>query len=295
MYKLRIAPVKGSYRTWMSLQPSGRYIVTNIDGLDAPDFNIQAGDYYGLMDRDIIQHHMQSRQIVITMALQPPYRENRENLYKNITIGGKCFVEYTGEARSGMCSGVVKSLMCNQWSNPQMAQITIICTDPWIYPAEKVIYDSPVSNRFRMHIDVSNEGDAPANIKAEVQFGYNTPDFEIKVLTGYRPDTGYTEVSKLRVEYAFLVGDILTLDTDESATKLYLTRDGSARLIFGSLTDDSEMPRVPSLKVPIQVLDPQGHYTTKFMNDYELVFDSTNSPSTHKINKLIVQERMAGV
>ena len=132
----------------VSLTPSDRWTVTDIDGLDPVEHTVYTQKLYGVDGEYVTGGYTPGRQIIITMAILPPVEENRLFLFRHFKAGVNVdflywpdFIgEIDGDNTPGstmrahglkQVQGIVERIECNQYNNPELCQITIKCPSPY--------------------------------------------------------------------------------------------------------------------------------------------------------------------
>lgn len=173
----------------------------------------------GVTDGDKITHTRRGkRNPVLTVTIGGNVEQNRIRLYSYFTPGHAVQLFYRNGARNVYTEGVVESFVCDQFTAPVRAQISIICPQPYWLSTEEIVHDmSGILNMFsfpfsipaagvefsaldgRGYALVHNEGDEPTGFIATVYARmdvtapviYNAVTQEAFRLSGILPK-GYT-------------------------------------------------------------------------------------------------------
>lgn len=192
----------------LNLIPSDRYTLTNIDGLDMPDVDIKTSGLVGQDGEAFTGQHISERTISLTMKINQPIIENRQYLY-NFRIGGQVSLYYDNDCRQVRTKGYIKAIHVNQWDNPQMAQIVIVCPSPYLYNANHTAYSVGTNAYYPIY----NEGDVPAALLITVTARKNTDWVKV---------TNQTTSEEFWVNQFLNVGDKLFICSDP--TNRYVDR-----------------------------------------------------------------------
>jgi hypothetical protein len=214
-----------------------KYIVKSIDGLGPPDMNVVLGDLAG--NGSVYQNRRApSRNPVITMGLNPNYSQNetvddlRDALYLAcLEPGGSTpimtIVLHDDKKPDRTVSGYVESLEPAVFAKDPEVQVSILCPDPFLKGAVASVTPSVADT-----IDVSSLGTAPCGFFMDVTFTADTNGFQIK-----RGDDVL-----LNLDYAFLSGDQLQINTIPGLRLLRRSRAGVWLNIIDSAQDLEEWP-----------------------------------------------------
>ena len=187
----RIATESTSLHTPMDITP---YIVAT-DGFGPVDTTILTDKLYGAGGDIVHGTYRTGRQLIITMQTVPQFKayplahnkspaEFRRYMYAFFPAGSKVRVKTVDPLSHELddlstddvwyyVDGVVKSIQCNPYQNPQLMQLTIMCESVyWTKetPIEYTASPSPMDGS-PAEIRISNYGDIPVGIYAQVEVG----------------------------------------------------------------------------------------------------------------------------
>lgn len=128
MYTLKVKNNRGDE---LYLTDSRDYTIYKIVGLDPPAANINYSENAASDGGKINSVKVGKRNIVLYIKLNGDIETNRIGLYKYFPIKKAVTLYFQNDSRDVYISGVVETLECNQFANPQVAQISIICADPY--------------------------------------------------------------------------------------------------------------------------------------------------------------------
>lgn len=111
------------------------YQVVKVTGIDPVKSNVNTGDISGVDGSYYISEQLAERNIVLT--LKPlefngkTIEEMRLQLYNLFKLKTKLDLRFKTENRNARISGYVESIQIDPFSNPQLAQVSIICPNPY--------------------------------------------------------------------------------------------------------------------------------------------------------------------
>ena len=91
---------------------------------------------------------LDARQMILTMAINGPAEENRIALYRYFQTKKTVRLYYSNDNFKVYIDGYVQNMTVDYFGQKQIAQITIICTDPFFHyavPLETVFGDGDVA------------------------------------------------------------------------------------------------------------------------------------------------------
>ncbi len=219
-----------------------QYTLTNVIGLNPPDANIVT---YSIpsMDGEIYRtSKLQTRNIVLTFALKAPIEENRLNVYRVFRSKHYIKVSLKTATLNVFTEGFVESVTCNNFSNKQTVQVSILCPDSYFknlngfdktfnkaddYGFAFEFYttdDNPISlgtipdSNLTGVVDIINNGDTETGIIIQVKpkYGYIIDKVMVKDLT-----TGnYIYTSKVLSSF---MNECLTINTKKGEKGVFTT------------------------------------------------------------------------
>lgn len=127
----------------IQLSQNERYTVTNITGLNPPTASVNGAENANFDGATYKSSRMNTRNIVITLKIEGNVEKNRIALYTYIKVKHACTVFYTNGTRNVFIQGYVESLDIQLFEKKQMAQISIICMNPYFVGAIAESVGSP--------------------------------------------------------------------------------------------------------------------------------------------------------
>ena len=123
--------VQNKYGEQLELTNNESYVISEIDGLDPPEAVINSTRNVNADGSIFNNSYLTNRQIIITLAINQPAETNRINLYKYIKNKYPIRIYYENDTRKVYIDGYVKNFEINFFGIKQIAQITIICVNPY--------------------------------------------------------------------------------------------------------------------------------------------------------------------
>ena len=138
MFDLKVKNDRGDM---LALVGNPAYTVYKIEGLAPPQANINSSVNTTSDGSKINSARLESRNIVIYVAIEGDVEKNRINLYKYFPAKKTVTLYYKNGSRDVYIEGNVELIECDLFANKQVAQISIICPKPYF----KAITDLLVS------------------------------------------------------------------------------------------------------------------------------------------------------
>ena len=119
---------------------NGKYVVYQIDGIDPPTATISTSTIAGYDGSVYGSSYLGNRNIVLYIKLQKTttstIEDARIQLYQFFAAKTHVRLEYTNDNRDVYCDGYVESCSVTPFTNNEVAQVSIICPDPYWYNIE---------------------------------------------------------------------------------------------------------------------------------------------------------------
>ncbi len=247
MYSLS---VKNNQGKELKLTNNPDYIVYQIDGLTPPPATINSSVNATVDGSTITSTKLEDRNIVIYAALRGNIETSRLRLYEYFPSKKTVTLYFKNGSRDVFISGVVETIECNQFENPQVAQISIICPDPYFKDV----------NTLEMSLsDVEPLFEFPFSLQAEgVEFSKFVINNRKTLINTSGVDTGVTvklfatgtvinptlyEVltgSQIRLNLTMQPSDTILIDTNVNKKSITLIRGGISSNALGYMRPDSK-------------------------------------------------------
>ena len=122
------------------------YQIVSIDGLNPPKANINLTSIAGMDGARFKSSYLQTRNVVITVAINGEVEKNRLRIYNFFGTGHWCKLYYTNSSREVYCEGWCENVDGNLFQMKQTVQISIICPDPYFKSLAEI--ESDISKEF---------------------------------------------------------------------------------------------------------------------------------------------------
>lgn len=233
----------------IELTHNENYIISSIQGLNPPAATINTKTVTNFDGARFSSSRVNIRNIVITILPVDPVDENRIALYEYFKVKQFVRIFYKNRLRDVYIDGYVETFEDDFFTNSQNIQISIICPNPYFKSVDYGInnfmnvvdlFESPfsipnegmaVSEKLdNFTVDVTNQGDVSTGMVIHGIFSGNVVELSIwdKLTKG-----------KMMVEYEFVAGDELFIDTNKGQKSITLSRSGEKVNLINYLTEDS--------------------------------------------------------
>lgn len=133
MLSIKIENHKGEI---LSISQNPAYTITSVTGLNPAAANINTVDAALLDGATFNSSKVGMRNVVVNFAIENPAEKNRIDLYSYIKPKKPCTVFLKNGRRDVYIAGYVETLDIDLFENKQMAQISIICPQPYFIDVE---------------------------------------------------------------------------------------------------------------------------------------------------------------
>lgn len=140
-----------------------QYSILDITGLTLPQCNVNMISSAGQDGGEYSSSHLNSRNIVITLALEGDIEANRQMLYTIFPLHSPVTVYYQTFNRDLYIDGYLESIDGSLFAQRETMQISIICPDP--YFRNRYLATARVENGA---YSIRNGGDVPVGFVAEI-------------------------------------------------------------------------------------------------------------------------------
>lgn len=267
-------------------RPDDPIIVDKIDGLDPPDIDLFLGDYA----RDggwYSGRRVGKRNPVFTLTLNPdPSHANpenhtvanlRERLYRAFIdpkrAGDDVLVELEDDEKpKRYFRGYTEKIESGIFTKETELAVSMVCPNPYIYNSDETVKTSNGPT-----VLFPYEGTAETGVEVYLTVTSNTSTLSVSINGGI----------PLTLNFAFLAGDQIYMNTRRGERKLQLIRGGVPSNILYAMTGDSrwlELHRV----VPIPISNPMGLSTM-------ITYGSSPSNAIANITKIVSRGAWWGI
>lgn len=246
MYELSVKNASGDV---LNISTSEDYIVYKIDGLTPPSATISTSVNAVDDGSKINNSRLESRNIVIYTTIEGDVEKNRINLYKYFTPKSKVTLMFKNGTRDVTIDGVVELIECDLFTNRQIAQISIICPDPYFRSSESYTESfSDVQSLFSFPFAIAESGIPLSSISTNVRKSIiYTGDVKAGIIielfsngTVVNPII-YDVLNKTQMALNFTMqeSDKLIINTNSNQKSITLVRNGVSTNALGYLIPNS--------------------------------------------------------
>jgi hypothetical protein len=247
MYELKVRNNSGEV---LNLSTTDKYTVYKITGLNPVKTNISSSMNATTDGITINRTSLGSRNIVIYMTINGDVEANRIDLYNHFPQKENIDVYFKNDTRDVHIEGTVESIECDLFSQKQIAQISIICPQPYFKAVgDLVTYFSEVASLFSFPFSISKNG---------MEFSVVTTDIRKTIVNNGEAESGIVikmyangsvvnptihDVRKrthIRLNYTLQANDEVVIDTNTGKKTITLIRQGVSYNILGHKTPDSK-------------------------------------------------------
>jgi hypothetical protein len=239
---------QNKYGEQLELTHNEAYVITDIDGIDPPDAVINTTRNANSDGSVFNSSYVDNRQITITMAINGPAEANRINLYKYFKNKYPVRLFYKNTSRDVFIDGYCKSIQIEMFNKKQIAQIVIICPEPFFNGSETELVDfSSIQGLFEFPFSISDPVTFSEITAEQEKDIINNGDVETGLeiyLTARGPLTDpviyQSSTNKyFKLNISLVKGDTIYINTKKKQKTVTLTHDGVTTNIISNLVNGS--------------------------------------------------------
>lgn len=132
---------ENKYGQELELTHNDAYVIESIEGLDPPDAVINTTRNANADGSIFNSSYVDNRQITITLAINGPAEVNRINLYRYFKAKYPVTLYYKNDTRDVYITGYVQNIQIEFFNKKQIAQIIILCPEPFFSGTDSNITD----------------------------------------------------------------------------------------------------------------------------------------------------------
>lgn len=245
-YELKVKNDKGEV---LNLSTSPNYTVYKVTGLQPPPASLYSSNNATTDGITVSGVKTTQRNIVIYVAMERDIEASRINLYKYFPLKKTVTVYFKNGSRNVYIEGYVELIECDLFTNKQVAQISIICPQPYFKAVDELVsYFSDISSLFTFPFSIPAEGIAFSSITANIRKSIvNTGDIESGVIISlYAAGTVVNPViydvlerTHIKLNFTMQPSDEIIIDTNVGKKSVVLIRNGVSYNLLGYRTVDS--------------------------------------------------------
>lgn len=233
----------------INLSANPNYILYKIEGLQPPSVNVNMSDNATSDGSTFNSARANSRNIVIYVAIKGIVEESRINLYKYFPLKKKIKLYYKNDTRDVYIEGYVELIECDLFSASQVAQISIICPQPYFKGVDELVsYFSDISSLFQFPFSIASSGIEFSAITTNIRKSIiNTGDIESGIIIrlyaiGEVVNPIVYDVfnrTYIKLNYTMLADDEIIINTYKGEKSITLVRNGVSSNVMGYMAADS--------------------------------------------------------
>lgn len=255
------AILRNKYGQLVELTHDPRWTVKSIEGLDPPDAVLNMTRDTGADGSVFNSAYADNRQIIITLAINSPAENNRIALYRYVKSKQLVRFYYRDGLRDVWIDGYAKSMHIGLFEQKQIAQITLICPDPYfkaVEPSEYELLSRTSGFEFPFSIEMGDPIPFSEIVDIIDTDVVNPGDVETGVVIhfvarGYviRPEILFGDDQYFQINFSMLAGSEIRISTIRKQKSVTLINpDGTTRNLIGMIDPGSTWP----------VFDPADNY-----------------------------------
>lgn len=241
MFTLKVENATGAGLTLTGKE--GQYQVIKIDGLNPAPAQINTTAIANLDGSLFNSSRLESKNIVITIRINGDVETNRQRLYDYFPTKERVKLYYTNDNRDVYIEGYVETLECDLFNISELAQISVLCPDPYFSSVEEMVSD--ISNTlalfyFPFAIDYNDPVPISEFENSRVSNVYNEGSSETGVIVDIIARSDFDSVTirnvetgeEMTLDYSFLENDEIIINTNKGHKSVYLIRDSVQSNLF---------------------------------------------------------------
>ena len=246
MYELKVKNDRGEV---LNLSTSPDYEVYKVTGLQPPAVAINSSVNATTDGSTVNSLRAGTRNVVLYMTLEGEVEKSRINLYRYFPLKKRITLYFKNGSRDVYIEGYVETIECDQFSRKQVAQISVLCPQPYFKAVDELIsYFNEISALFEFPFSMPAEGMELSRITTNVRKSIiNTGDVESGLIidlyaVGDVVNPVIYDVFKrtsIKLNFTMQKGDRIRINTNAGSKSIVLTRGGLNTNIMGYMTPDS--------------------------------------------------------
>lgn len=233
----------------INLSTNPNYILYKVEGLQPPSVNVNVADNATSDGSTFNSARANSRNIVIYVAIKGIVEESRINLYKYFPLKKKIKLYYKNDTRDVYIEGYVELIECDLFSASQVAQISIICPQPYFKGVNELVsYFSDISSLLQFPFSIASSGIEFSAITTNIRKSIiNTGDIESGIIIRlYAIGSVVNPIvydvfdrTYIKLNYTMLADDEIIINTYKGEKSITLVRNGISSNVMGYMAADS--------------------------------------------------------
>lgn len=247
MYELKVTNNRGEV---LNLSSDPNYNVVKIEGLNPPQATVNSATNSTQDGSSVNSVRVESRNIVLYVYLNGDLDTTRLKLYKYFPIKRTVTLNYKTDTREVLIDGIVQLIECDLFTQRQIAQISLICPQPFFRDVEDLISTfGDVSPLFEFPFDMEESGEpiselTPNQRKSIVNAGEIATGVIIKLSAkgNVVNPTLYNVLAGTQMSFNITLqtSDELIINTNVGSKSVTLLRGGVESNALGYMSPDSD-------------------------------------------------------
>lgn len=241
--------VKTAKNNVLDFTNSNKYCLYDIDGLNPVTATINTTEFATSDGAMFNSSRIGTRNIVLYIKIFPDVEKNRLNLYSFFKIKSDVTLYFRHDSLNVYITGKVESFELDHFSNSQVAQISILCADPYFRSAKSQLIEfSNVISLFEFPFSIAEEGIEFSRIEKVKTKIINAGEMSTGVTIQLCASTdqiinpviyNLTNNTYFGLNFDMNQGDLITITTHFNNKKVTLLRDGVETNILYAVQDGS--------------------------------------------------------
>ncbi len=275
--------VKTSKNTVLDFANSVDYCLYDIDGLNPVAATINTTEFATSDGAMFNSARIGTRNIVLYIKIYPEIERNRLKLYSFFKIKSDVTLFFRHDSLNVFITGKVESFELDHFSNSQVAQISILCANPYFQSAQKqlvefsntvALFEFPFTNPAeglefsrieQVKTKIINAGEIPTGVT--ISLYANTNDIVNPVVYNLTNNTYFG------LDFEMKQGDLITITTHFNNKKVTLLRDGAETNILYAVKDGSSWLQLESGENEISYECDKGENNLVVSVEYTALFE----------------------
>lgn len=246
MYELKVENHRGEV---LNLSTSPCYTLYKVEGLQPAQVNISTTANANFDGATVNNTRVSGRNIVLYAAIEGKVEDNRIKLYRYFPPKKKIKLYYKNDTRNVYIEGYVELIECDLFTNKQVAQISIICPQPYFKAVEEIVsYFNEISSLFTFPFSITTAGTEISSITTNIRKSIiNTGEVESGIIIRlYAIGSVVNPViydvfnrTHIKLNYTMEADDEIIINTNRGEKSITLIRDGISYNIIGYMAADS--------------------------------------------------------
>jgi hypothetical protein len=192
---------------------------------------------------------LNERNIILYIRIMPPVELNRNRLYKYFNPKNEVRLFYKNDIVDVYIDGTIETFNCEPFTFGEVAQISILCHDPYFHAAKTKTYSFQyVTPLFEFPFDIAAAGTSFSEITKITTMKIEHGDVESGVIIEFTAlenqilnPAFYNKTTQehMTINFDMLKGDLIRINTNKGRKSIKLIRDGTETNILNNIAAGS--------------------------------------------------------